>query len=200
MMKCDVFMVGVGGQGILTIGEILATAAMEKGIPVSFYPSKGMAQRGGFVKAQLRIGSEDTGPAIREKGADIVFSMELSEALKAVRYIKPGGDFVILENVWAPTAVLLGKADYPTAETVSNEVTAVGANLIMISEKDIPEKDGKRAAENIFMLGTAIKSTILSELFPYDEIEKIISERWKKMADANRFAFQSGYEHGSKRA
>ena len=52
----DVFLVGVGGQGVLTIGDILAEAALGQGTPVNLYPTKGMAQRGGFVKAQVRLG------------------------------------------------------------------------------------------------------------------------------------------------
>src|SRR4030042_1549155 len=89
----DIYFVGVGGQGILTIGEIITEAAFCNNIPVNFYPTKGMAQRGGFVKAQLRLGRTRIGPAIPEKGADMVIATEVSEALKAVRHIKPGGVF-----------------------------------------------------------------------------------------------------------
>ncbi len=64
----DLYFVGVGGQGVLTIGEIIAETAFRKGIPVNFYPTKGIAQRGGFVKAQLRLGREAPGPAIPRKG------------------------------------------------------------------------------------------------------------------------------------
>ena len=57
-MKYDIYLVGVGGQGLLTIADIITAAAVQKGIPVNFYPTKGMAQRGGFVKAQVRLGRE----------------------------------------------------------------------------------------------------------------------------------------------
>lgn len=194
-MKCDIFMVGVGGQGILTIGEILATAAMNKSIPVSFYPSKGMAQRGGFVKAQLRIGSENAGPAIRECGADVVFAMELSESLKAVRYIKRGGDFIVLRNVWAPTAVLLGKADYPSVDTVKAEVEKARARLILIDEDDVPEFNGQKVADNVFMLGSAIRNSVLADSFSFEEIETVILDRWKKATEANSYAFKSGFDY-----
>ncbi len=56
MKTFDIYLVGVGGQGVLTIGEIITETAFRAGLPVSFYPTKGMAQRGGFVKAQCRIG------------------------------------------------------------------------------------------------------------------------------------------------
>ena len=115
----DIYFVGVGGQGVLTIGEIITETAYRKGLPVNFYPTKGMAQRGGFVKAQLRLGREAPGPAIPEKGADLVIATEVSEALKAVRFVKPEGDFVLYAHVWAPTAVMLGKAPYPKLDEVA---------------------------------------------------------------------------------
>ncbi len=55
----DIYFVGVGGQGVLTTGELVAETAHRAGIPVNFYPAKGMAQRGGFVKAQLLTGTRD---------------------------------------------------------------------------------------------------------------------------------------------
>ena len=85
-----------------------------------------MAQRGGFVKAQLRIGRASAGPGIPEKGADLVIATEVSETLKAVRYVKPGGDVVLFGYVWAPTAVVLGKAPYPALDQVAGQVSAAG--------------------------------------------------------------------------
>jgi len=118
----DIFLVGVGGQGVLTIGDLIAEAALRQGVPVSFYPTKGMAQRGGFVKAQLRLGRQAAGPAIPERGADLLVSMEVSETLKGVRFVKPGGEVVLFGQVWPPAAVMLGKAPYPALEQVLEQV------------------------------------------------------------------------------
>lgn len=194
-MKYDVFMVGVGGQGILTIGEIISSAALSKDLPVNFYPSKGMAQRGGFVKAQLRLGREGIGPNIPERGADLGLSMEISEALKAVRYVKPGGDFVLLANVWAPTAVMLGKAGYPTLDSVVEEITKAKINLFVIDPQAIPAFEGRQAADNIFMLGATLKHTGLSSIFTFEEIDQVVRDRWQKAAEANRFALQAGMNY-----
>ena len=137
-MKLDIYLVGVGGQGILTIGELISEAARRLSVPVNFFPSKGMAQRGGFVKAQLRLGRETVGPIIPEKGADMVIAMELSEALKAVRFIKAGGDFVLFGEKWEPTAVMLGKAAYPEAQDVKEQVVIAGARLVFLNPDNLP--------------------------------------------------------------
>jgi Pyruvate:ferredoxin oxidoreductase and related 2-oxoacid:ferredoxin oxidoreductases, gamma subunit len=133
MNNYDIYLVGVGGQGVLTIGEIIMVAAFQKGHSVNFYPTKGMAQRGGFVKAQLRISRDAAGAGIPEKGADLVISTEVSETLKAVRFIKPGGDVVLLAYVSAPTDVMIGKAPYPTLEAVAEQVRRAGASLTAIA-------------------------------------------------------------------
>ena len=73
-MKYDIYITGVGGQGVLTIADILTTAAFKKGLPVNYYPTKGMAQRGGFVKAQLRFGETGVGPRHPGRAARICSS------------------------------------------------------------------------------------------------------------------------------
>ena len=191
----DIYLVGVGGQGILTIGELIAEAAFRKGIPVSFYPTKGMAQRGGFVKAQLRLGRATIGPAIPEKGADMVMATEVSEALKAVRYIKPGGDFVLFGHVWAPTAVMLGKAPYPTLDQVlgaARNALSAGGRVHYIAEESLPVFEGSPVPDNIFTLAVALNQTRLGELLPAADVEQAVRTRWKRGIERNAFAFEAG--------
>jgi indolepyruvate ferredoxin oxidoreductase beta subunit len=186
----DIYLVGVGGQGVLTIGEILSEAALEQGIPANFFPTKGMAQRGGFVKAQLRLGREETGGNIPERGADLVIAMERSEALKAIRFLKPGGDFLLWGFVWAPTSVMLGQALYPTLEQVREQVHMAEGRLHELSPHDLP----KDLSDNIFVLGVALGSTHLGELLDPQVVRAKIEERWPKAAPNNALAFAKGLE------
>ena len=192
MTQYDIYFVGAGGQGILTIGKIITTAAFQKGIPVNFYPTKGMAQRGGFVKAQLRMGREIVGPNIPEKGADLVIATEVSETLKAVRYVKPGGDFVLFGHIWQPTAVMLGKASYPTLDQVLDAVRQAGARVHTIAPESLPLFESAPVPDNIFTLAVVLKRTRLGELLPAAEVEQIIRTRWKRGVERNLFAFRSG--------
>ena len=100
MKQFDVYIVGLGGQGVLTIGDLLSRAAMNKGMDVNFYPSKGMSQRGGFVQGQLRFGRPECGPSLTPGNADLVVSMERSESLKGVRFAKKGGDFLLHNRLY----------------------------------------------------------------------------------------------------
>jgi indolepyruvate ferredoxin oxidoreductase beta subunit len=191
-MRYDIFFVGVGGQGILTIGEILAEVAHQKGVPVSFYPSKGMAQRGGFVKAQLRLGDEHTGPNISQRGADLVVAMEQSEALKAIPFIKTGGDFVLYADIWAPTAVSLGKAPYPTLAQVAEQITAAGARLVTVDPVRLPNFAGEPVRPNLFVLGVMVGQTSLRDWVGDQDVEHVIQTRFKRNIEANLFAYHAG--------
>ena len=186
--KLDIYLTGVGGQGILTIAELITRAAEAKGIPVNFFPTKGMAQRGGFVKAQLKLGHGEIGPDIRPGGADLVISTELCESLKAVRFLKKGGDFIVFGYKWFPTEVMLGKAAYPTVEQVKEEVAKVGGNITYLAPEDLPVD----VADNIYLLAAAINFTSLGKVFSADEIKQAIVARWPKGAERNMASYEAG--------
>jgi indolepyruvate ferredoxin oxidoreductase beta subunit len=190
----DVLLVGVGGQGVLTIGELIAETAHRKAFPVNFYPTKGMAQRGGFVKAQLRLDREAVGASIPEKGADLVIAMEVSEALKAVRFIRPGGDFLLFGHVWAPAAVMLGRASYPTLEQVVAQVKESGGRMHYLDPAKLPAYAGSPVPANVFVLGVALGRTTLSDVLDPSDVARVVQTKWQRGAERNAFALQSGLD------
>ncbi len=193
-MNYDVLLVGVGGQGVLTMAQIMAETACQKGIPVNFYPTKGMAQRGGFVKAQVRLGREVVGPNIPEKGADLAIAMEVSEALKAVRFVKPGGDFVLFGHIWAPAAVMLGQADYPALDQVLEQVQEAGGRIHYFEAESLPVYESSPVPANVFVLGLALGHTKLGTVLEPSDVAEVVRTRWKRGADRNLFAFRAGLE------
>lgn len=187
----DIYTVGVGGQGILTISEIITTAASQKGIDVNFYPSKGMAQRGGFVRSQLRVGRTPGtySPSIAPGGADLVVSMELSETLKAIKFAKNGADFVILGLRWFPTDAMLGKAPYPEVSAVLNEIVEAGGRVHYFD----PEAMSAGMRANLYTLGAVCAHSRISDFVSVNDIEDVIANKWKKVAEANLATFKAGY-------
>ena len=57
-MKREIFIIGIGGEGALTIGEILLIAANKKQYAVSFYPFYGSQMRGGESGCIIKIDTE----------------------------------------------------------------------------------------------------------------------------------------------
>jgi indolepyruvate ferredoxin oxidoreductase beta subunit len=181
------------------MGSILAEAAFHKQLPVSLYPTKGMAQRGGFVQALLRLGRQRVGPSIPEKGADLVIAMEVSEALKAVRLIKPGKEFLLFGHIWTPTAVVLDQATYPALDQVLLEVRGAAAKVLYVAPEKLPFYGGGPVPANIFVLGAAIGHTSLRQLLDPSEVAEVVEKRWVRDTERNLFAFEKGLAADVKR-
>ena len=188
----DIYIVGVGGQGVLTIGELISEAAVAADLPVNFFPTKGMSQRGGLVKAQLRLGVANTGPSMPEQGADLIVAMERSEALKALPYIGKNTEYLLYGNVWLPTAAMLGKAAYPEKEAVCDAITAAGAKLHYVEPEALPTFEGKPVRDNLFVLGAILGVTALKERISAEAVAQLIAEKWPKAKEANLVAFNGG--------
>lgn len=191
-MSMNIVLIGVGGQGILTIGDLLTRAALKADVPVSFCPTKGMAQRGGFVKAEMRLGESAVGPRVSRGGADLVIAMEQSEALKGLDYIKPGGTFLLYAHVWRPTGVQLGRDDYPCLDGVVDAIRATGATPVVVHPSDLPTLEEGPAAPNVFLLGTALAKSPLGELIDVTLMEETVAQRWPKKAESNVKTFVAG--------
>ncbi len=196
-VRYDIFLIGVGGQGVLTMGDLIAEAAIHQGLSVNVYPTKGMAQRGGTVTAQVRLARDSIGPQMPERAADLVVAMERSEALKAVRYVKPGGDFVTYGHVWEPTKVMLGRADYPSLNQVEEMIRGAGAQLHYLDPAQLPRRDDIRLPANVYVLGAAMGCSRLSRIIDPETLAEVVSHRWKKFATINEAAFRAGLEVGT---
>ena len=192
-MTCDIVLVGVGGQGVLTIGELLLHAAFDAGAPALLIPTKGMAQRGGTVKVELRLGREGVGPRIGERSADLVVGTERSEALRGIRYAKPDGTFVLFDHVWEPTGVMLGSDAYPTLAQVSEAIRTAAGRLIVLRADDLPTVGGRPVPANVYVLGAIVGASSLRESLGAEAVERALSDRWPKAARSNREAFRSGF-------
>jgi len=191
-MICDIVLVGVGGQGVLTIADLLIRAAFEADVPATYCPTKGMAQRGGFVKGEVRLGQDGVGSRIGEGQADLVVAMERSEALKGLPFLKPDGTFLLFDHVWAPTGVMLGADTYPERDQVLEEIAAFSQELIVLDPKKLPTVDGQKARPNIYILGAMIGRSIVGEILSIEVVESAISARWPRVAETNLAAFRFG--------
>jgi len=111
MESFNIYLAGVGGQGIGLLSEMILRAADHAGHKVKGVDTHGLAQRGGIVVSQIRIGENVFTPLISEHQADLVVALERHEALRAVvQFAKTGGFVVFYNTVWQPLSVRLGEA------------------------------------------------------------------------------------------
>lgn len=114
-MTEDVLLAGIGGQGIVTAGDLLAHAAVAAGCQVKKAEVHGMAQRGGSVVSHVRI--SDSGPIyspmIADGAATWLVALELLEGLRWLWMLAPEGRVVADGRRVPPTSVTLGGVPYP---------------------------------------------------------------------------------------
>lgn len=89
-MLTEMVFAGFGGQGVLSMGAMLAYAAMKEGHEVSWMPSYGPEMRGGTANCMVNISDEPiSSPIVNEYDIGLVFN--LPSLKKFEHKIKPGG-------------------------------------------------------------------------------------------------------------
>ena len=120
MSRFDIYLAGVGGQGVGMLSEILLHAADHAGLAVKAVDTHGLAQRGGIVVSQIRLGAAAHSPLIMAHTADLAVALERHEALRAVQAaLKDAGTLIYYDTAWQPLDVRLGRAAAVTAEDIA---------------------------------------------------------------------------------
>jgi len=107
-----IYMVGIGGTGVVTVNQVLAYAAMLDGFDVESLDQSGMAQKGGAVLSSVvlsRLGGEDASNKVGLGQADVVLAFDAVGSASA-----PNLDRMSPER----TVVVADKAVRPTSDTV----------------------------------------------------------------------------------
>jgi len=125
--KIDIFLTGIGGQGVLLASEIIGQAGLSAGYDVKKSEVHGMSQRGGSVTSCVRLGRKVYSPLIERGTADILVALNPEEGRRHIGYLRSGG--------------FLLEAPQGTMERLKNRRTFNIAVLGMLSAHlDIPEK------------------------------------------------------------
>ena len=64
MFKEEIIIAGFGGQGVLSMGKILAYSGVMQGLEVSWMPSYGPEMRGGTANVTVILSDRNTSPPI----------------------------------------------------------------------------------------------------------------------------------------
>jgi len=191
-MSFDVMIVGIGGQGTILTSNILGKACVIEGIPVRGAETHGMAQRGGSVESQIRIGQE-YGPLIAPGNADLLLSFDLLETVRAVHWLKPDGKIFTSQEFVIPTSVFMQDFPAPTEDML---LEMLGDRVpFIIDTRRIAEEAGNILTQNIVLLGAASPAIPLKKESLQEAIRKTVPA---KTIDLNLKAFDMGIEAGKK--
>ena len=150
----NILIVGVGGQGVLTMFKILGNAALSQGFEVNGAETHGMSQRGGSVYVHLRINDGPVySPLVMEGAADLIVALEPIEALRFASYVKKTGTIITSSNTIDPPNLALKKTKYPQTEEIIEKLHSFTSNIVSIDYASVLGEIGLRSI-NIAALGT----------------------------------------------
>jgi len=187
-VKYDIILAGVGGQGVLSLSVIIATAAMKEGLTVKQSEVHGMSQRGGAVVANLRLSDREVASDLIPHGtASMILSLEPMESLRYVHFLAPEGSIVTSSN---PVRNI---ADYPDLETILGKVRQVGRSVV-VDAGDLAQKAGSKLATNMVMIGAASHRLPLAAEKLEDAIRTTFARKGDAVVETNLEAFRAGRE------
>ncbi|SDX73903.1 indolepyruvate ferredoxin oxidoreductase beta subunit [Acetomicrobium thermoterrenum DSM 13490] len=161
-MKLDIFVIGVGGQGIGLLSETIIRAADHAGLTVKGVDTHGLAQRGGMVTSHIRIGEDAFSPLIMPGLADMVLALEIHEALRGLNtYLRDKGTLVYYSVSLQPLNVRLGKEKSVTIDDISRECKMRSVKEYAVS-REVPDP----RMQNIAILGTLARERLIDSVEP----------------------------------
>ncbi len=173
-MQTEIIIAGFGGQGVMFAGQVLAYAAMDEGLEVTWIPSYGPEMRGGTANCTVVIADEEIGsPMVRNPKA--LIAMNEPSLDKYEQTVKTGG-LVVVNTSLINRAV--GRSDVQVVEVPANKIA---------------EEIGDRRLTNMVMLGTLLANL---SVLPPDAVAKAMENHLpvanRRLIPANNEALNRG--------
>ncbi|MHA2060024.1 MAG: indolepyruvate oxidoreductase subunit beta [Candidatus Ranarchaeia archaeon] len=195
-MSFNIFICGVGGQGLVLLTNVIGKACVKAEQKVITGEMYGLSQRSGTVFVHMRIGEDAYSPLIALGGADIMVALEGMEALRHIEYLKKDGVILMNNRIIHPpieTAQLIKDkgTKYVTLEEILTQLKKWTPNIALIDALDLAKQSGNVRTENTAFLGalSALVAFPLEERHLRASIAEVVPP---KTVDANLKAFDLG--------
>ena len=175
-MKEEIIIAGFGGQGVLSMGRILAYAGLLQGKEVSWMPSYGPEQRGGTANVTVIISEEEiSSPVLNMFDTAIVLNQQSLSKFESA--VKPGGILIYDSN---------GIVKPPTRKDIKiYKIKATETAMALKMSRTF----------NMIVLGGLLKvSPIVEVKSVMDSLKKSLPERHHKLLPMNEEAILKGME------
>jgi len=173
-MLIKIIFAGSGGQGVLTMGNILGNAAMCEDFNVTFLPSYGAEVRGGTANCTITVSDEEIASPVASS-PDIIVVMNQPSANTFINKVIAGGQMIYNSNL-VKSVPFRGDVD-----------------LYPVPANELADKIGSGRSINMVLLGSFMK---LTNILNYDSvimsIENMLGSK-KKLIDFSKNAISEGY-------
>jgi len=171
----EVILAGFGGQGVMSMGQLLAHAGMLEDKHVAWIPSYGPEMRGGTANCSVTISTEPiSSPIITEPSTAIVLNKPSLE--KFAPTVKMGGILLINSSLIEPG------------------YTRTGIRTCEIPANELALELGNSRVSNMILLGAFIRLTGSVEIDSVIEsLRKVLPVNHQDLIPLNRLALEKGF-------
>ncbi|MCI9608346.1 MAG: 2-oxoglutarate ferredoxin oxidoreductase subunit gamma [Muribaculaceae bacterium] len=175
-MKEEIIVAGFGGQGVLSMGKILAYAALSDDLEVTWMPSYGPEQRGGTANVTVILSDGPiSSPVLDTFDTAVILNQQSLDKFESK--VKPGGTLIY-------DSYGIHRAPQRTDINVYR-VDAMEATFDMNNSKTY----------NMIVLGALLK---IRNIVPVESVmaglKKVLPERHHNLLDLNRQAIMKGMD------
>jgi len=176
-MTEEIIIAGFGGQGVLSMGKILAYSGVMANQEVTWFPSYGPEMRGGTANVTVILSDNRiSSPIINEFDTAIILNQQSMSKFESM--VKPGGTLI-----YDPNGII-----YPPTRT--------DINIYKIEGTIIAAELGNVKTFNMVVLGAYLKAKPVVQMESVEKgLEKSLPARHHFMIPMNLEAVQKGYEN-----
>jgi 2-oxoglutarate ferredoxin oxidoreductase subunit gamma len=174
--KYEILMAGFGGQGVLSMGTLLAYAGMLEGKQVSWIPAYGPEQRGGTANCSVVLSDKPVASPIVTEPAYLVI-MNRPSLDKFENKVLPGGTIFVNTSM------------------VDKRVQRNDVNIVEVPANKVATELGSDRVANMVVLGAFIAETKAVGLESVVEsLKKALPARRHNLIPLNEEALKRGAE------
>ncbi len=148
---------GFGGQGVLSLGQIISILALNKEKNVTWIPAYGAEMRGGTANCSVIFSDDLVGSPLINDKITVLVAMNQPSIDKFIDKVVPDG--LVLVN----------------SSVVTNKVDRDDINVVYVKATEIAAEIGSLKFQNMVMLGAYIKHR---NLFNTSDVEKAFTEKF----------------------
>ncbi|MGI6364815.1 MAG: 2-oxoacid:acceptor oxidoreductase family protein [Bacillota bacterium] len=176
----ELIFAGFGGQGVMSMGMMLAYAGMLEEKNVSWIPSYGPEMRGGTANCAVVVTADEIGsPLVTDP--DVVVAMNLPSMLKFEPKLKKGG-------------LLIYNSSLIEREEGREDITVVG-----IPANEIATELGNSRVANMVVMGALLAKTGVAKPESIKAaLRKVLPAHRHDLLPVNEQAMERGAEYASK--
>ena len=175
-MTEEIIIAGFGGQGVLSMGKILAYSGIMQDQEVSWMPSYGPEMRGGTANVTVILSDERiSSPILRAYDTAIILNQQSMDKFEET--VKPGGTLLYDPN---------GISHHPTRTDI---------NIFRVEGAKKASEMGNTKIFNMIVLGAYLKIKPLVKMENVVKgLKKSLPERHHKLIPLNEDAINRGME------